>query len=77
MILKPDDQAPELGLPTGRNGTISLAKLRGRSASGTTVIGISSDGVASHDRSKAKHGPSFTLAVDAKGKVCEAYGTWV
>ncbi len=42
-----------------------------------TVIGISRDSVASHDRFKTKYGLPFPLASDEDGKVCEAYGTWV
>jgi len=45
--------------------------------SGATVIGISRDSVASHDRFKAKHRLPFTLASDMDGKVCEAYSAWV
>jgi peroxiredoxin Q/BCP len=41
------------------------------------VIGLSRDGVASHDKFKRKHGLPFPLAADVDGKVCEAYGTWV
>jgi len=41
------------------------------------VIGVSEDSVARHDRFKAKHQLPFTLAADADGEVCEAYGTWV
>jgi len=42
-----------------------------------TVIGISRDSVASHDRFKKKYELPFMLASDEEGKVCEAYGTWV
>ena len=42
-----------------------------------TVIGVSRDSVASHDKFKRKHGLPFPLAADVDGKVCEAYGTWV
>ncbi|MDR3514978.1 MAG: thioredoxin-dependent thiol peroxidase [Azospirillaceae bacterium] len=42
-----------------------------------TVIGISKDSVASHDKFKAKYTLPFTLASDADGAVCESYGTWV
>ncbi|WP_119462337.1 thioredoxin-dependent thiol peroxidase [Rhodospirillaceae bacterium SYSU D60014] len=42
-----------------------------------TVIGISRDSVAKHDKFKAKHDLPFTLASDEQGEVCEAYGTWV
>ena len=44
---------------------------------GTVVIGISKDGVASHDRFKAKYGLPFALLSDGDGTVCEAYGVWV
>lgn len=40
------------------------------------VIGVSRDGVASHDKFKAKHELPFILASDP-GAVSEAYGTWV
>ncbi len=42
-----------------------------------TVIGISRDSVASHDKFKKKYELPFTLASDEKGEVCEAYGVWV
>jgi thioredoxin-dependent peroxiredoxin len=44
---------------------------------GATVIGISRDSVASHDRFKKKHGLPFILASDSDGKVTERYGVWV
>ena len=42
-----------------------------------TVIGISRDTAASHDKFKKKHKLNFILASDVDGKACEAYGTWV
>ena len=42
-----------------------------------TVIGISRDGTASHDKFKKKHKLNFPLAADEEGKVTEAYGVWV
>ncbi|NIA68788.1 thioredoxin-dependent thiol peroxidase [Pelagibius litoralis] len=42
-----------------------------------TVIGVSKDSVAKHDKFKAKYELPFTLASDEDGTVCEAYGTWV
>ena len=42
-----------------------------------TVIGISRDSVASHDKFKKKHDLNFPLASDEEGKVTEAYGVWV
>ena len=44
---------------------------------GATVIGVSRDSVASHDKFKKKHGLPFILASDAEGKVTESYGVWV
>ena len=44
---------------------------------GAEIIGLSKDSPASHDKFKAKHGLTFTLASDADGTVCEAYGVWV
>ena len=44
---------------------------------GISVIGVSRDSVASHDKFKSKYGLPFSLASDLDGKVCEAYGTWV
>src|SRR5258706_13007713 len=42
-----------------------------------TVIGISRDSAASHDKFKKKHDLNFTLAADEKGDVTEAYGVCV
>ncbi len=44
---------------------------------GATVIGLSRDSVASHDKFKKKYQLPFTLASDTEGKVTEAYGVWV
>ena len=42
-----------------------------------TVIGISRDSVASHDKFKKKYELPFTLGSDAEGKVTATYGVWV
>jgi len=42
-----------------------------------TVIGISKDSVAKHDKFKAKYDLNFPLASDEEGAVCEDYGVWV
>jgi peroxiredoxin Q/BCP len=42
-----------------------------------TVIGISKDSVASHDKFKKKYELPFSLASDTEGEVCEKYGVWV
>ena len=44
---------------------------------GATVIGVSRDPVASHDKFKKKYQLPFTLGADTEGKVTEAYGVWV
>jgi thioredoxin-dependent peroxiredoxin len=46
-------------------------------AAGAEVVGISRDGVNSHDRFKAKHRLPFPLAADEEGTVVESYGSWV
>jgi peroxiredoxin Q/BCP len=42
----------------------------------TTVIGVSRDSAASHDKFKTKYKLPFPLASDEDGEVCEAYGVW-
>ncbi len=42
-----------------------------------TVLGVSRDSVASHDKFKTKYKLPFPLLADEDGKVCEAYGVWV
>lgn len=46
-------------------------------ALGATVIGISKDSVAAHDKFVKKHDLGIILASDAAGSTCEDYGTWV
>lgn len=43
-------------------------------AAGTTVVGISRDSVAGHDRFCAKHGLGITLASDEDGATCTDWG---
>ncbi|MCB2135612.1 MAG: peroxiredoxin, partial [Rhodobacteraceae bacterium] len=43
---------------------------------GCTVIGISKDGVAAHDKFCRKHGLGVVLASDADSDTCERYGVW-
>ena len=42
-----------------------------------TVIGVSRDSIAAHDKFKKKYALPFTLAADTEGKVTEKYGVWV
>src|SRR5215470_14207721 len=46
-------------------------------SAGAIVIGVSKDSAASHDKFKAKHRLSVTLAADEELKAAEAYGVWV
>ncbi|AUN28933.1 peroxiredoxin [Niveispirillum cyanobacteriorum] len=41
-----------------------------------TIVGISKDSVASHDKFKAKYKLPFILASDADSDVTERYGAW-
>jgi len=45
-------------------------------AAGATILGISPDGVASHDRFKAKFRLPFPLLADEDHAVAAAYGAW-
>ncbi len=40
------------------------------------VLGVSPDGVASHQKFKTKFDLPFTLLVDEDHAICEMYGTW-
>lgn len=44
---------------------------------GVTVLGISKDSVAKHEKFKEKYQLNFPLLSDEKGDVVEAYGAWV
>ena len=44
---------------------------------GATIVGISRDSVAAHDKFVKKYDLSIALGSDEEGKVCEAYGVWV
>lgn len=46
-------------------------------AAGATVIGVSKDTVAKHEKFRDKHGLGIVLVSDAEGDLCERYGTWV
>ena len=43
---------------------------------GVTVLGISKDSVASHDKFRDKHDLGVALLSDADADVCEQYGVW-
>jgi peroxiredoxin Q/BCP len=46
-------------------------------AANAVVIGVSKDGVASHDKFKAKYDLDLILASDEGGEMVERYGAWV
>ncbi|EKE44315.1 redoxin [Oceaniovalibus guishaninsula JLT2003] len=46
-------------------------------AAGATVLGISKDSVAAHDRFRDKHGLGIALLSDEGSDVSERYGVWV
>lgn len=52
------------------------ARLDAFEAAGATVVGISRDDMASHERFREKHGIGVVLLSDMEGKVSEAYGAW-
>ena len=45
-------------------------------AAGVTVIGVSPDSAASHDKFKVKHDLKIALAADPERSAIEAYGVW-
>ncbi len=56
---------------------LDFTRLKDRfAAAGATVIGVSKDDVASHDKFCRKHGLGLILASDAEGDVSERYGVW-
>lgn len=44
---------------------------------GASIVGISKDTVAAHDKFIGKHDLKVTLGSDPDGAACEAYGVWV
>jgi peroxiredoxin Q/BCP len=52
-------------------------KAKAFAAAKTTVVGVSRDSVAKHDKFAAKHGLELILASDEDGQVCNRYGVWV
>ena len=46
-------------------------------AAGATIVGVSRDSAAKHDKFKAKYGFPFALIADTDGRLCEAFSVWV
>jgi peroxiredoxin Q/BCP len=56
---------------------IAFNRLRAQFAAvGATVIGVSPDSAASHDKFKVKHDLKIALAADPERSAIEAYGVW-
>ena len=56
---------------------IAFTTLAGKfAAAGATVLGLSKDTVARHDKFRDKHGLGVPLLSDAESQTCEAYGVW-
>ncbi len=51
-------------------------KAKAFAAAKATVVGVSRDTVAKHERFAEKHGLSVILAADDEGLATEAYGVW-
>lgn len=45
-------------------------------AAGATVLGLSKDSIASHDKFRDKHALNVPLLSDEAAQTCEAYGVW-
>lgn len=46
-------------------------------AADVAVVGVSPDGIASHEKFKTKYGLTFPLASDESKEMLEAFGVWV
>ena len=46
-------------------------------AAGATILGVSKDTVAKHEKFRDKHSLGVALLSDAESDVCERYGVWV
>lgn len=61
--------------------TLEAIDFSGRKAdfekAGATIIGISPDSVRDHDKFKAKHDLTISLAADEEKATAEAYGVWI
>ncbi|MCW0182839.1 MAG: peroxiredoxin [Zavarzinia sp.] len=53
------------------------ARLADFTAAGASIVGVSRDSVAAHDKFAAKHDLSISLGADVDGTVTNAYGVWV
>jgi thioredoxin-dependent peroxiredoxin len=73
LYFYPKDDTP--GCTTEAQGFTALADDFAKA--GATIIGVSKDSAARHQKFKDKYGLKIELASDNDGAVCEAYGTWI
>lgn len=73
LYFYPKDDTP--GCTTEAQGFTALADDFAKA--GASVIGVSKDTPAKHQKFIDKYGLKLRLASDTDGSVCEAYGTWI
>ena len=73
LYFYPKDDTP--GCTTEAKDFSDLAKEFEKA--GATIVGVSRDTMAKHEKFAAKHELAVTLASDEDGTICEAYGVWV
>jgi len=73
LYFYPKDDTP--GCTTEAQGFTALAD--DFADAGATIIGVSKDTPARHQKFIDKYGLKIRLASDNDGSVCEAYGTWI
>lgn len=73
LYFYPKDDTP--GCTTEAQGFSALAD--DFAQAGATVVGVSKDTPAKHQKFIDKYGLKLRLASDGDGSVCEAYGTWI
>ena len=73
LYFYPKDDTP--GCTTEAQSFTALADDFARA--GATVIGVSKDSAARHQKFIGKYGLKVQLASDEDGAICEAYGTWI
>lgn len=73
LYFYPKDDTP--GCTTEAQGFTALADDFAKA--GATIIGVSKDTPAKHQKFIDKYGLKIRLASDIDGSVCEAFGTWI
>jgi peroxiredoxin Q/BCP len=73
LYFYPKDDTP--GCTTEAQGFSALAG--DFAEAGATIVGVSKDSAAKHQKFIDKYGLKVALASDNDGAVCEAYGTWI